>query len=444
MTTRLEVVADHEVLRGAGSVTAMGASPPRAAPLPARTRVAARAGTVAAQVSRRLGRGDGTVIGGRISLLVDPSALAHLGAGRWTALVSGTNGKTTTTRLLTAALATQGAVVTNPQGSNLPPGLVAGLSRAEPGAAASLEVDEAWLGTVAAALAPDTMTLLNLTRDQLDRVAEVRRLSERWRDVVERTPGAHVIANADDPLVAWAADAAQGRCTWVGAGQPWRDDAAGCAHCGGRISWDGPHWSCAQCGFARPEPELWVEDDAIVTAGGEREAIVLALPGRANKANAAMAAATARQAGVALGAGLAAMASTVAVDGRYRQATVGGSEARLLLAKNPAGWVEVFDMLAPPPGPVVVVINARIADGRDPSWLWDVPFERLAGRRVAASGDRSRDLAVRLRYAGVDHQRIDDPIAAIRAVGPGPVDVAANYTALRDIDGRLDRVGASG
>jgi UDP-N-acetylmuramyl tripeptide synthase len=134
------------------------------------------------------------------------------------------------------------------------------------------------------------------------------------------------------------------------------------------------------------------------------------------------------------------MTATTAVDGRYRHAVVGHSDARLLLAKNPAGWVEVFDMLAPAPGPVVVVINARIADGRDPSWLWDVPFERLAGRPVAASGERSRDLAVRLRYAGVEHHRIPDPIAAVRELGPGPVDVAANYTALRDIDSRLGRV----
>jgi UDP-N-acetylmuramyl tripeptide synthase len=125
------------------------------------------------------------------------------------------------------------------------------------------------------------------------------------------------------------------------------------------------------------------------------------------------------------------------VDGRYRVVPVGGSQARLLLAKNPPGWLEVFDMLAPPPGPVVVVINARLADGRDPSWLWDVPFERLAGRPVAATGERSRDLAVRLWYAGVEHQRIPDPVDAIRALGPGPVDVAANYTALRDLDARL-------
>ena len=407
--------------------------------VPARTALAVRAGLATAGLSRRLGRGDGTVIGGRVSLLVDGRALARLGAGRWVGLVSGTDGKTTTTRLLTAALGTKGPVVTNPQGSNLPPGIVAGLSRSSAGTPAALEVDEAWLGTVAEALRPATLTLLNLTRDQLDRVAEVRRLAERWRAVVLATPGALVVANADDPLVAWAGDAAGGRCTWVGAGQPWTDDAAGCPACGGRIVWDGPRWACSGCGFHRPDPALWVEGDDLVERDGPRHPISLQLPGRANRANAAMAAATAAHRGVALGDALAAMTATVAVDGRYRHATVGSSDARLLLAKNPAGWVEVFDMLAPPPGPVVVVINARIADGRDPSWLWDVPFERLSGRPVAASGERSRDLAVRLRYAGVEHRRVPDALEAVALLGPGPVDVAANYTALRDIDARLGR-----
>src|ERR1700693_2852282 len=106
----------------------------RATALPARTRLAAHAGSLTAPLSRRRGRGEGTVIGGRVSLLVDPDALARLGAGRVVCLVSGTNGKTTTTRLLAAALATAGPVAVNPQGSNLPPGLVAGLARAAHGA----------------------------------------------------------------------------------------------------------------------------------------------------------------------------------------------------------------------------------------------------------------------------------------------------------------------
>ena len=413
--------------------------------LPARTRVAARLGLGAAGLSRRLGRGDGTVIGGRLTLLVDPRALRRLGAGRWTALVSGTNGKTTTTRLLTAALSTRWPVVTNPQGSNLPPGLVAGLSRnvGEPAGAAAFEVDEAWLGKVAEALQPQALVLLNLSRDQLDRVAEVRRLADRWRDVVAANTSSHVVANADDPLVAWAAGAAN-TVTWVAAGHPWREDAVGCPSCGGRIAFaavDGS-WACQACGFARPEPDVVVAGGELVT-GGVTFPISLALPGRANRANAAMAATAANVAGVGYADALRAMASTTDVDGRYRRTSVGGVEVRLLLAKNPAGWLEVFDMLAPSPGPVVVVINARIADGRDPSWLWDVPFERLVGRRVAASGERSRDLAVRLSYARVDFERIDDPLDAVAALGAGGavVDVAANYTALRDVNHRF---GGSG
>src|SRR4029077_18341247 len=127
------------------------------------------------------------------------------------------------------------------------------------------------------------------------------------------------------------------------------------------------------------------------------------LPGRANRANAAMALATAAVLGADRSVAGRALGSLDEVVGRYAVVDSGGVQARLLLAKNPAGWLEVFDFLRPPPLPVVVVINARIADGRDPSWLWDVPFERLAGRLVVASGERSRDLAVRLRYAGVEH-----------------------------------------
>jgi len=239
-------------------------------------------------------------------------------------------------------------------------------------------------------------------------------------------------------LVAWAAMAAPSdHVTWVSAGQPWTDDAAGCPSCEGRISWDTEVWSCGTCDLRRPEPSVVLDGDELVDPAGGRHAIALSLPGRANRANAAMAAATAVRRGIDFDVALAAMATTTAVDGRYREVTVGHSRARLLLAKNPAGWVEALDMLAPAPAPVVVVINSRIADGRDPSWLWDVPFERLVGRRVASSGERSRDLAVRLHYAGVDYQRIPDPIDGIAALGPGPVDVVANYTALRELDGRL-------
>jgi UDP-N-acetylmuramyl tripeptide synthase len=138
---------------------------------------------------------------------------------------------------------------------------------------------------------------------------------------------------------------------------------------------------------------------------------------------------------------VAALASVEDVAGRYRRATLGDTRVRLLMAKNPAGWQEAIDMLAEPPRPVVAAINARIADGRDPSWLWDVPFEALAGRRVVAIGERRHDLAVRLHYAEVDHEVADDLPRALALLGSAEVDYIGNYTAFQD---ELDRVGRAG
>jgi UDP-N-acetylmuramyl tripeptide synthase len=127
-----------------------------------------------------------------------------------------------------------------------------------------------------------------------------------------------------------------------------------------------------------------------------------------------------------------AMARVGTVAGRYERVTVDGVRVRLLLAKNPAGWAEALDLIRPAPVPVVVGINARVADGHDPSWLWDVPFERLRGRTVVATGERGRDLAVRLHYAGVSHTYVEDYRDAVRAAGGPEVDLAANYTSFQD------------
>jgi lipid II isoglutaminyl synthase (glutamine-hydrolysing) len=395
-------------------------------------------GGAVAALSRRLGRGGGSVIGGRAILALDPQALHRLSRGRDVVLVSGTNGKTTTTSLLRAALLTRGPVVTNLLGANLPAGLAAALAGAQDAATAVLEVDEAWLGRVAETTDPRVAVLLNLSRDQLDRNNEVRRLSSAWRSIFSGRQETHVVANADDPLVAWAATAAPS-VTWVGAGQPWTADAAGCPNCGGRISFGEGGWACSNCDLTRPPLDLWLEGDAVLTATGGRFPLHLRLPGRANRANAAMAMAAAGRFGVSPPAALAAMASTDEVAGRYRTVSVGGTRARLLLAKNPAGWLEVFDLLAPAPTPVVIAINARIADGRDPSWLWDVPFERLQGRLVVATGERSRDLAVRLHYAEVEHRHEPDLLAAIAAAKATEVDVVGNYTSFQQIASRVER-----
>jgi UDP-N-acetylmuramyl tripeptide synthase len=421
-------------------------------------------GRGAGALSRAAGRGSGSVIGGHAILAIDPAALGVLAGGRQVVLVSGTNGKTTTTKLLAAGLAAPDGgrrpVVTNLLGANMPAGLAAALAAGPAGAPAVLEVDEAWLGRVAAQVRPSVLVLLNLSRDQLDRNNEVRHVAQRWRQACLEATGAVVVANSDDPLVAWAAGKAA-RVIWVGAGLRWRNDATGCPDCGGTVLFgegtDG--WSCQKCGFSRPQPDIWL---ATGTAGaraefaaGESHPLQLRLPGRCNQANAVMAMAGVLGAGGTPGAALGAMAGVEEVSGRYASFDVDGVRARLLLAKNPAGWAEVFDMLAPAPTPVVIAINARTADGHDPSWLWDVPFEALRGRSAIATGERGLDLAVRLHYAQVDHELVPDLVEAVQAAGKRGrtegsgtgtgddgqvhVDVVANYTSFHQLLARLGR-----
>lgn len=396
----------------------------------ARFALARAAGATAAGLSRLTGRGGGTTIGGRVTLLVDPNALAHAAAGRELALVTGTNGKTTTRSLLVAALRTRGAVVSNAGGANLPTGLTAALSADRTSTVGVLEVDEPYLPRVVAAVKPRAIVLLNLSRDQLDRYAEVHRLAGIWREALTGTT-ATVIANADDPLVAWAAGAATD-IVWVGAGQGWTYDSTSCPACGDILHRDpGGGWRSDQCGLARPTPDWIVDGDGVVDGDGRQHAVELALPGQVNVGNAALAAAAARVWGVDPDTALKAMAAIPSVEGRYLETNHDGRPVRLLLAKNPAGWSEALRM-SRPDVPVVVAVNARAADGRDPSWLWDVPFEALRGRHAIATGERSRDVAVRLRYAGVDHVRVDDAAAALAAAhGGGPVEILANYTAFQ-------------
>jgi lipid II isoglutaminyl synthase (glutamine-hydrolysing) len=406
--------------------------------LPVRARLAGRASTAVSAASRRLHLGGGSVIGGRVGLLIAPDLLRTLAGGRRVALVTGTNGKTTTTRLLAAALGGAPGVATSTAGANLPPGLATALASAPPGVPAVLEVDEGYLGTVGEAVHPDVVVLLNLSRDQLDRVSEVRMVAARWQRALAGAAGTTVVANADDPLVVWGAQGAP-RVVWVAAGQLWRQDAVGCPACAGRIVFaaDGD-WSCT-CGFRRPRPDATLRHDVLATAGGRAVAISLTLPGRCNRANAAMAAVAAGVLGVDEVDALRAMGSVTDVEGRFATVTHGTTSVRLLLAKNPAGWAELLDLLDGGTDPVVVGINARIADGYDPSWLWDVPFERLAGRLVVATGERCRDLAVRLRHGGVAHRTVPDELEALDAARAPRVEYVGNYTAFQALRRRLAR-----
>jgi UDP-N-acetylmuramyl tripeptide synthase len=372
------------------------------------------------------------VIGAKVTLALAPHALDDLAAGRRVAVVTGTNGKSTTTALLASACTANGlTVASNVEGANLLSGIVAllGSRRARDTDVAVLEMDELAMPAMLPSFERPVVVLLNLSRDQLDRFGEVRTVAAEWRRVLSAQP-ATVVANADDPLVVYGASGASD-VTFVGVGLHWTQVAASCPNCGLQITHEGRDWWCV-CELRRP-PALELDHEVLVM-DGERVPIEPGVPGRHNVGNAALAIVAATKLDVPIDVAAASVTRVTSVAGRYQTIAFGRTRARLLLAKNPAGWGELLAMIEGDDRPLVLGINARIADGHDPSWLWDVEFEKLRGRRVTATGDRAADLAVRLRYAEVEcdvwdgelvHllERLDDP----------DVDVLANYTVFADL-----------
>jgi UDP-N-acetylmuramyl tripeptide synthase len=407
--------------------------------LPIRARLATTVGGAAATVSRLAGRGDGSVIGGIIGLRLQPDLLSLLARGRQVVLVTGTNGKTTTTRLITAALSALGQeIASNIYGANMEAGLTSALSRAPDATLAVLETDEKYIPAMVKATSPKVVVLLNLSRDQMDRAAEIWLLARRWREALAVAPDCRVVANADDPLVAWAAGSAR-QVTWVAAGQRWRDDSWCCPHCGSHLERHGDDWACRECSNRRP-PVSWVlTGDQVIDPSGRARPLELALPGRANRSNAVVALAVADAFGVSITRALGELRGVTSVAGRYTQVNRRGSEIRLLLAKNPAGWLEALDVIAPPPVPVLLSVNAQGPDGRDTSWLWDVDYRRLRGRAVLVGGERKLDLAVRLEADEVPFLLVNDIDEAIDAAGAPHLEVLANYTAFQQYRAVLGR-----
>jgi UDP-N-acetylmuramyl tripeptide synthase len=337
---------------------------------------------------------------------------------------------------LSAALGTLEPVATNLAGANMYGGMVSAMSSSR-ARLVVLETDEGHLAKTLSATKPRLVALLNLSRDQLDRVGEVRMQAEKWRDALQGYANI-VVANADDPMVVWAAQAARS-VVWVAAGSSWRLDASSCPNCGSQIDWNGGEWRCSKGDLKRPAPHAFVTSSTVASrrVGGElRVPIDLQIPGDVNRRNAAVALIAATLLGANPQKAGRALSRLQGAGGRFSSVTIAGCKARLILAKNPAGWTEALRIAQAEAPAVVIGINARVQDGRDPSWLWDVPFEQLAGRFVVATGERGRDLAVRLRYADVDHVFIEDPVRAVQAAAERAagheVDVMGNYSAFQD------------
>jgi UDP-N-acetylmuramyl tripeptide synthase len=387
---------------------------------------------MASAASRRFGGGDGSAIGGLVTSRLQPDALERLAAGRTIALVTGTNGKSTTATLLATALATRGPVAHNQQGSNMTPGVIHALALRRRAPMAVLEVDEAILTDTARRTEASLLLMLNLSRE-FTRGVLIRRLVEEWRAATAAAPEAMVVADADDPLVVAGASEAdgRGRLVWVATGTTWRADTEICPACYEPIDrgTDGS-WACRSGDLRRPEPD-WIVDGDVVRGPTGTTHLALGLRGRWVRANALFAIAGAAVLGVPAADAAAAIASTVDVDGRYAPHDIDGREVRLYMVKNPAGWVEALT-IAEDGAPLVFAMEAfGIKDMVPP---WDAPLEGLRGHeRVAIGGLRRRDLSVLLDLHGVEHELAETSLDAIARMPPGPVNVIANYSAFQDL-----------
>ncbi|HEX4759576.1 MAG TPA: MurT ligase domain-containing protein [Thermoleophilaceae bacterium] len=422
-------------------------------------------------VSRRLGRRGGTTLPGRVLLRLDSGTIAVLGKRleRGSVVVSATNGKTTTASMLASVLEKAGAqVVHNRAGSNMNWGVATALIDAgrERGQVGLFEVDEAWLAPVARDLDPSLILLSNLFRDQLDRYGELEILADRWAELVaERDGRSTFVLNADDPLVA---DLGRGREGVIYFGVEDRShtleslehasDSKRCRNCGHEYVYDAVYlghlgrYHCPSCGRERPKPVVAAEKVTLHGMSGSEVHIStpqgaielnLPLPGLYNVYNALAAAAAALQLGASPWQVREALSAFAAAFGRVERLQVGGRELAILLVKNPAGANEVLRTLTLEGGEldIWIALNDGIADGRDISWIWDADFEVLAGRvrHITCSGTRAEEMALRLKYAGVNAPiAVDRELARSldQAVADGdgqPLYALPTYTALLEL-----------
>jgi lipid II isoglutaminyl synthase (glutamine-hydrolysing) len=422
------------------------------------------------RLSRAVGRGGGTTLPGKLLWKVDPGALDALAARlpEGVAIVSATNGKTTTSAMLARILGGRRRLAWNNSGANLASGVASTLLSATDAELGLLEVDEFALPEVMKRVGPRVVSLGNLFRDQLDRYGELEHIAERWRDAVASLPPSCVlVVNADDPLVAQLAEGRAGAIRF-GVDDPalarpalqHAADSKYCVRCGTPYDYAAAYvghlgdYRCPACGQARPTLDVAARSielhgldasafDLVTPAGTTR--VRLPLPGLYNIYNALAAAASALALGVPLEEISEGLADFTAAFGRFERIEVGDRRILMLLIKNPAGANEAIRTLQEGGVPEVLVIalNDRIADGRDVSWIWDVDFEPLleSAGRIVASGERAAELALRFTYAGLDEGRLEvipdlrealDRGLALVPPG-GELAVLPTYTAMLDL-----------
>lgn len=425
-------------------------------------------------ISRLLHRG-GTAMPGRYALKLCPDLLSILAKDVQVVAVTGTNGKTTSSRIIEQAFEAAGlSWFSNRSGANLISGITtefvmnSSLSGRCGKEYAVIECDEAAAVKVFPQLKPRVIVVTNLFRDQLDRYGEVTHTLANIREAVKSVPDAVLCLNADCSLTSSLALELENRCVFYGingeaAAQGRKtelSDASHCIRCKHEYEYDYITYGhlggfrCPNCGYSRRLPDYAVTDipklgtessEAVISVRGEKKSALIALPAMYNIYNAVGAVAAVCEAGIDADTAIAALGRFECGFGRMENFSLGAGGTKMMLVKNPTGCSQVIDFLHNIGGRFVLVIclNDRGADGTDISWIWDADFERLrdmAGRieKIIVSGDRAEDMAVRIKYAGIapesigierDYGRMVESIASQEL----PVYIMPTYTAMLEL-----------
>jgi UDP-N-acetylmuramyl tripeptide synthase len=380
-----------------------------------RLNIACALGNTAGSLSRYLNRGRGETLSGRVILAIHPNAIKELTKNRDVVLISGTNGKTTSTSNLAGILskfAGEG-VSTSRSGANMPAGIVAALAQKPRHRLAAIECDEMYLPSMYRAISPSVVVLLNLSRDQLHRTGEVRKIAQLWQETFTKDDVTLVI-DRDDPFVEYAASRA-GHVIRVSFGGRRHSDGATCPQCSKILDWSTGNYACS-CGLGSKLADVRSDKNL---SGPERNTVLITEAARL------------------MGAEVSAVDAQELLDNspdRVSQFDVDGRMISTHLAKNPESWREALAAVSAQQ--VILSINARGIDGRDTSWLWDIDFAPLKGKKVVCTGERRLDIAYRTKVQGCDVVVAADIAQALTYFPTGVVQAIASYTAFQDLAAR--------
>lgn len=440
--------------------------------------VAVRSGRLCSWALKNVFHRNASTLPGRVALACDARVLEFLGTGprEGSVVVCGTNGKTTTTNVLARAMQAGGkAVACNWAGANMASGVTTALLPAGRVDWGVFENDELSTVHVVPYVKPKMLLLLNLFRDQLDRCGEIDHVQDVIAQALAASPDTELVYDADDPLCAAVARAAERSGNAVvsfGIGEDLRlphervRGGAFCQECGAPLDYAYRHYGqlgdyrCPSCGFARGSLDYaarnvqvgfeGVSFDVVGPKGSSLGRIAAPWGGVYMVYNLLGAFVVASRAGVSVGQFQRAVDAYDPKNGRLQRFDVNARRVTLNLAKNPTGFNQNLGMLMSDPSPkaVYIVINDDYNDGKDVSWLWDVDFERLAdmgGKTVYVGGHRANDMQVRLKYAGVEAQIAEDVSSFLAGVRGCPADwsawVLTNYSALWPVKADLEKLG---